>query len=95
MVVVREPAPGFFRRECLAGALLVFVCKAAGPRLFATLLLVPPLSATVPRDHTVRSPPDASLPFRWIRGSLSSELRLAIRRHLPRVGGIVSHANGT
>ena len=59
------------------------------------LLLVPPLSATVPKITPVRNPLDMSLPFQWVRRSLPSKLRLAIRRHLPCVGEIGSHANGT
>ena len=65
------------------------------PRLFSILLFVPPLSATVLDITTVRNPLDMSLPFQWVRRSLPSELRLAIRRHMPRVGDIGSHANGT
>ena len=59
------------------------------------LLLVPPLSATVPKITTVRNPLDMSLPFQWVRRSLPSKLHLPFRRNLPRVGGIGSHANGT
>ena len=72
-----EPAPGFFRRQSFAKALSVFAYAKQRPlalRLFATLLLVPPLSATMPEITMVRSPPDASLALRWVCGSL----RLAI-----------------
>ena len=91
------------RCSCVWDVLLTDVVNAPcvvhpilqAPRLFATLLLVPPLSATVPRDHNSSQSALRVSTFRWVRGSLSSELRLAIRRHLPRVGGIGSHANGT
>ena len=53
------------------------------PRLFAFLLLVALLSATVLKITTVRNPPD------MFRRSLPSELRLAIRHHLPCVVELV------
>ena len=53
------------------------------PRLFAFLLLVALLSATVLKITTVRNPPD------MIRRSLPSELRLEVRHHLPCVVELV------
>ena len=74
---------------------LALLRKCQAPRLFAILLLVPPLSVTVLDITTVRNPPDISLPFQYVRRTLPSKLRLAIRCHMPCVGGIGSHANGT
>ena len=86
------------RDSCMWNVLLIDVVSepcvvhpntaVAGASSLAILLLVALLSASVLKITTLRNPPD------MFCRSLPSELRLAIRRHLPCVGGISSHANG-